>query len=94
MKVLKAKTSHPKKQIFLISDLTYIKKRPWPSLLSGEEMNDPVEVIEHNISNTPRQGANGVVYKEKKYSIYKGSSRINAAVELGYDAIEGIIING
>jgi len=57
-------------------------------------MNDPIEVIEHNISNTPRQGANGVVYKEKKYSIYKGSSRINAAVELGYDAIEGIIING
>ena len=94
MKVLKAKTSHPKKQIFLISDLTYIKKRPWPSLLSGEEMNDPIEVIEHNISNTPRQGANGAVYKEKKYSIYKGSSRINAAVELGYDAIEGIIING
>ena len=94
MKVLKAKTSHPKKQIFLISDLTYIKKRPWPSLLSGEEMNDPIEVIEHNISNTPRQGANGTIYKEKKYSIYKGSSRINAAVELGYDAIEGIIING
>jgi len=94
MKVLKAKTSHPKKQIFLISDLTYIKKRPWPSLLSGEEMNDPIEVIEHNVSNIPRQGANGVVYKEKKYSIYKGSSRINAAVELGYDAIEGIIING
>jgi len=57
-------------------------------------MNDPIEVIEHNVSNIPRQGANGVVYKEKKYSIYKGSSRINAAVELGYDAIEGIIING
>ena len=93
MKILKAQISHPKKQIFLISDLTYIKKRPWPSLLSGEKMQDPIEVIQHTISNTPRQGANGTVYKEKKYSIYKGSSRVNAAVQLGYDAIEGIIVN-
>ena len=93
MKILKAKTSHPKKQIFLISDLTYIKKRPWPSLLSGEEMQNPIEVIQHTISDTPRYGVNGALYKEKKYSIYKGSSRINAALQLGYDAIEGIIIN-
>ena len=93
MKILKAKISHPKKQIFLISDLTYIKKRPWPSLLSGEEMNNPIEVIQHTISDTPRYGANGALYKEKKYSIYKVSSRISAAVELGYNAIEGIIVN-
>ena len=94
MRILKAKISHPKKQTFLISDLTYIKKRPWPSLIKGEEMIDPIEVIQHTISDTPRYGANGILYKEKKYSIYKGSSRINAAIELGYDAIEGIIING
>ena len=93
MKILKAKTSHPKKQIFQIKDLTYIKKRPWPSLLNGEEMQDPIEVLQHEISDTIRYGANGAVYKEKKYSIYKGSSRINAAIQLGYDAIEGIIIN-
>jgi len=40
-----------------------------------------------------RYGAGGVIYKEKKYSTYKGSQRINAAIQLGYDAIEGIIIN-
>jgi len=93
MKILKAKISHPKKQTFLISDLTYIKKRPWPSLIEGEEMIDPIEVIQHTISDIPRYGANGILYKEKKYSIYKGSSRVNAAVQLGYGAIEGIIIN-
>jgi len=101
MKVLKAKISHPKKQIFQISDLTYIKKNPYPDTLDiskrqtwmNDGMNDPIEVIKHEISETPRKGANGVEYKEKQYSIYKGSSRINYALANGYDAIEGIIIN-
>jgi len=101
MKVLKAKISHPKKQIFLISDLTYIKKNPYPDTLDiskrdtwmNDGMNDPIEVVKHEISETPRKGANGVEYKEKQYSIYKGSSRINYALANGYDAIEGIIIN-
>ena len=101
MKVLKAKISHPKKQIFQISDLTYIKKNPYPDSLDiskidtwmKDGMNDPIEIIKHEISETPRKGANGVEYKEKQYSIYKGSSRINYALANGYDAIEGIIIN-
>ena len=101
MKVLKAKISHPKKQIFQIKDLTYIKKNPYPDTLDiskrqtwmNNGMNDPIEIIKHEISETPRKGANGVRYKEKQYSIYKGSSRINYALANGYDAIEGIIIN-
>lgn len=101
IKVLKAKTSHPKKQTFLISDLTYTKKNPYPHTLPQHErnnwlkdgMNEPIEVIKHNISTTPRFGALGVRYKEKQYSIHKGSSRVNAAVSMGYNAIEGIIIN-
>jgi len=101
MKVLKAKISHPKKQIFQISDLTYIKKNPYPDSLDiskidtwmKDGMNDPIEIIKHEISETPRKGANGVEYKEKQYSTYKGSSRINYALAHGYDAIEGIIIN-
>ena len=101
MKILKAKTSHPKKQIFQISDLTYIKKNPYPDTLDiskrdtwmNNGMNDPIEIIKHEISETPRKGANGAEYKEKQYSIYKGSSRINYALANGYDAIEGIIIN-
>ena len=93
MKIYKARKNHPLKQVFLISNLTYISKRPWPSLMNGEEIEDPIEVIQHSISDKPRLGYNGTPYKEKKYSIKKGSSRINAAVHKGYDAIEGIIIN-
>ena len=56
-------------------------------------MNDPIEVIQHSISPTPRVGAGGSLYIEKRYSIKKGSSRINYALLNGYDAIEGIIVD-
>ena len=94
MKILKAKTSHPKKQIFQISDLTYIKSMtPLKELLNGEEMIDPIQVIKHEILNKVRYGASGVTYKEKRWSVYKGSQRIQAALKLGYTHIEGIITN-
>ena len=56
-------------------------------------MNDQIEVIQHSISSTPRMGAGGSLYIEKRYSIKKGSSRINYALLNGYDAIEGIIVD-
>jgi hypothetical protein len=56
-------------------------------------MNDPIQVIQHSISPTERRGVNGALYIEKKYSVKKGSSRITAAVEKGYNAIEGIIVD-
>ena len=59
----------------------------------SDGMNDPIEVIKHTISPTPRRGVGGVLYIEKKYSIKRGSSRINYALSSGYDAIEGIIVN-
>ncbi len=98
---MKAKTSHPKKQIFLISDLTFIKKNPYPNTLDKNKrdnwmidgMNDPIEVIKHNISPTQRIGSGGTLYIEKQYSIKRGSSRINYALANGYDAIEGIIVD-
>ena len=94
MKVLKAKTSHPKKQIFQISDLTYIRSMtPLKELLNGEEMIDPIQVVKHEILNEARYGASGVPYKEKRWSVYKGSQRIQAALKLGYTHIEGIIEN-
>ena len=101
IKVLKAKTSHPHKQIFLISDLTFIKKNPYPNTLDKKKidnwmsdgMNDPIEVIKHNISPTERRGVGGAIYIEKQYSIKRGSSRINYALANGYDAIEGIIVD-
>ena len=101
MKILKAKTSHPKKQTFLISDLTFIKKNPYPNTLDenkrskwmSDGMNEPIEVIKHTISPVPRRGVGGTLYIEKQYSIKRGSSRINYALVNGYDAIEGIIVN-
>ena len=100
-KILKAKTSHPKIQTFLISDLTYIHKNPYPNTLPEDQrntwlsdgMNDPIHVIRHNISPTPRMGAGGQLYIEKQYSVKRGSSRISYAVMNGYDAIEGIIVD-
>ena len=94
MKILKAKTSHPKKQIFQISDLTYIRSMtPLKELLNGEEMIDPIQVVKHEILNEVRYGASGVPYREKRWSVYKGSQRIQAALKLGYTHIEGIIEN-
>ena len=37
----------------------------------SQNVEDPIEVIQHTISDKPRLGANGAPYKEKKYSIKK-----------------------
>jgi len=94
MRILKAKKNYLNKQTFQISDLTYVTRMtPLKELLNGEDMIEPIEVIKHNISDTPRMGAVGQPYIEKQYSVWKGSQRIQAAIQLGYTHIEGIIIN-
>ena len=102
MKVLKAKTSHPKKQIFPISELNYnlyYEKNNSQlvngaeDLLKGAEMIDPIQVKKYIKSKTPRYGASGKVYREREYGVWKGNQRVTAAVKLGYTHIEGIIIN-
>jgi len=94
MKVLKAKQSHLKKQIFPISELTFIKSMtPLKELMDGEEMLYPIQVVQHEVFDKIRYGAGGVEYKEKKYSVWKGSQRIQAALQLGYTHIEGVIAN-
>jgi len=98
MKILRAKTSHPKKQTLKISDLIYNKhyERYKTKLDQGVDMIDdimenPIEVIKHKIISTPRFGALGVRYKEKQFSVYKGSQRVTRALQLGYTHIEAII---
>ena len=94
MKILKAKKTYLKKQIFKISDLTYItRKDPLIELLNGEDMIEPIEIMKHEQSKNLRLGANGVNFVEKKYSVWRGNQRIQAALQLGYTHIEGIIIN-
>ena len=98
MKLLKAKLQHPKKQILKISDLSYIKYYEQNNIylqdLSKDfEMILPIEINQHEISKTPRYGAGGKLYKEKKYSVVRGSQRVTLAKKLGYTHIEGIILN-
>ena len=94
MKLLKSQRQVPKKKIFQISDLTYIKSMtPLPELLKGEELINPIEVMKHAVSKTPRYGAGGKPYTEKEFSVWRGSQRVKAAIELGYTHIEGVIIN-
>ena len=92
-KILKAKNG--KNKISLeINNLVYIKSMtPLPELLNGEELKNPIEVKKHEISSKPRHGVNGVPYIEKEFSVWRGSQRVKAAIELGYTHIEGIIIN-
>ena len=94
MKLLKAKQDNPKKIILEISSLTHIKSMtPLPELLNGEDMQNPIEVLKHEISDKPRYGVNGTPYIEKKFSVWRGSQRVKAAIKLGYTHIEGVIIN-
>ena len=102
MKLLKAKTSHPKKQIFSISDLNfnhYYEKNNSKlvngaeDILNGAEMIDPIQVKKYSNSNVgERYGANGKIYRERVYGVWKGNQRVTAAIKLGYTHIEGIII--
>jgi len=96
MKLLKAKTLHPKKQILPISDLSYIKyyeehKVYLQDLSEPFDMINPIEINKHTVSPTIRYGAGGKIYKEKKYSVVKGNQRVTLAKKLGYTHIEAII---
>ena len=94
MKLLKAKADNQKKIILEISKIHYIKSMtPLPELLEGEEMQNPIEVRQHSYSLTPRKGVGGKAYEEKRYSVFRGSQRVQAALKLGYTHIEGIVIN-
>ena len=95
MKLLTAKQKIPNKIPISLKDLIYIKSMtPLKELLDGEELQNPIEVREHVISEVPRYGAMGIPYIEKKYSVWRGSQRVKAAKELGYTHIEGVIVNG
>ena len=91
--ILKAKTGD-KKIVVEIDRIHYIKSMtPLPELLNGEDLQNPIEVRQHHYSLKPRKGVNGVAYSEKRYSVFRGSQRVQAAIKLGYTHIEGVVIN-
>ena len=82
-KLLKAKQQHPKKKIFPISSLSYVKNGIMlQDILDGKEMNEAVTIVHDTNPNY-----------EKEYCVDRGSSRNEAAVKMGFTHIEGIIIN-
>ena len=98
MKTLKAKTSHPRKQILKISDLTYNQHyhKYNVKLDQGVDkitdiMEQPIEVFKHKVSKTQRMGVGGKPFIEKIYSVQKGGQRVTRAVQLGYTHIEAIV---
>ncbi len=98
MKTLKAKTSHPRKQILKISDLTYNQHyhKYNVKLDQGVDkitdiMEQPIEVFKHKVSKTQRMGVGGKPFIEKIYSVHKGGQRVTRAVQLGYTHIEAIV---
>ena len=94
MKLLKAIADNQKKIILEISKIHYIKSMtPLPELLNGEDMQNPIEVRQHTYSLTPRKGVGGKPYAEKEFSVFRGSQRVQAAIQMGYTHIEGVVIN-
>ena len=98
MKTLKAKISHPRKQILKISDLSYNQHyhKYNVKLDQGVDkiidiMEQPIEVFKHKISKTPRLGVGGKPYAEKSYSVQVGGQRVTRAVQLGFTHIEAIV---
>ena len=97
MKILKSKQLHPKKKIFPIDELSYIKYYEehgvcLQELTKNFEMIEPIQINQHEISDTVRYGAVGTIYKEKKYSVVKGNQRVTLAKKLGYTHIEGVLL--
>ena len=95
MKLLKAQQQSPKTISLAINDIQYKTNytEPLVELINGEELIYPIEVIKHHVISEPRYGANGVLYKEKQYSVFKGNQRIVAALKLGYSHIDAEVIN-
>ena len=94
MKLLKAQKQLPNKIILEIDKIHYIKSMtPLPDLIRGENLLNPIEVRKYSVSNTPRKGVGGKSYAEKQYSVFRGSQRVQAAIQMGYTHIEGVILN-
>ena len=92
MKLLTANQKIANKIPILLKDLIYIKSMTPLKELYGESLNYPIEVKEHIVSEVPRYGPMGIPYIEKEYSVWKGSQRVQAAKQLGYTHIEGVIV--
>ncbi len=91
MKILRAQSLTPNKEIFKISDLAITKHGfILEDILNGAKMINPIQV--HKCTNQGAYGAGGKEYKKDLLKVIKGSQRITTAIKLGYTHIEGIYV--
>ena len=91
MKILRAQSLTPNKEIFKISDLAITKHGfILEDILNGAKMINPIQV--HKCTNQGAYGAGGKKYKKDLLKVIKGSQRITTAIKLGYTHIEGIYV--
>ena len=91
MKIMKAQSLTPNKEIFKISDLAITKHGfILEDILNGAKMINPIQV--HKCTNQGAYGAGGKEYKKDLLKVIKGSQRITTAIKLGYTHIEGIYV--
>ncbi len=75
MKILKAKRNYLNKQIFQISDLTYITRMtPLKELLNGEDMIEPIKVLKHDTRKIPIGPLGEELFDYSKYRSGAGDS--------------------
>ena len=91
MKILKAQSLTPNKEIFKISDLAITKHGfILEDILNGADMINPIQV--HKCTNKGKVGALGKPYNQGLLKVIKGSQRVTTAIKLGYTHIEGIYV--
>ena len=97
MKVLRAQEKQPNTHSFKISDLTIVNAREInEDVVKTGVMLHPVEIRDRRnmITDKPKYGAGGVLYVQKDYDVWRGNSRVKAAIHLGYTHIEGVFLDG
>jgi len=93
MKLLKAKLVNSKKIVVALDSIKYIKSMPpLQELMNGEELELPIEVWEYKKGTGEKTGVNGTTYIHKPYMTFRGSQRVNAAIQLGYTHIEALVM--
>ena len=97
MKVLRAQEKQPNTHSFKISDLKIVNAREInEDVVKTGVMLQPVEIRDRRnmITDKPKYGAGGVLYVQKDYDVWRGNSRVKAAIHLGYTHIEGVFLDG
>jgi|TARA_R110000824_G_scaffold194936_2_gene377584 hypothetical protein len=97
MKVLRAKEKRPNIHSFKISDLKIQASRAInDDVVKTGVMLHPIEIRDRRDMRTDnlRYGGAGALYVHKDYDVWRGNSRVKAAIDMGYTHIEGVFLDG